>query len=199
MAELLLLSGLPGVGKTTTAKLLQEWGRGEVARIHFGALLREAVAARLEVELSHEAFREAFAELLCEGDFIAASAAARAAADGAEAKVCVLDSHAVAPVDSGLLATPDGPRRTALLGVTGLVHIAAAGAVERIVENGGREGRRPWSAAEVDAAEGMQVAVMVAYGMAYECPLVVVDSGGRAEDVAARVESAMKSIFGGSP
>lgn len=196
MAELLQLSGLPGIGKTTTAELLEERSEGRLARVHFGVLLREAVEARLGREISHQSFRESFAGLVCEADLVAASAAARELAQSAPAEVCVLDSHAVTPIDAGLLATPDGPRRTALLALTGLVHISAREAVERIVANGGRGGRHPLSATEVEVAESVQVAVTVGYSMAYECPLVVVSGAGDPKSVAAAVESAIRSIYG---
>src|SRR4051794_28521856 len=115
MADLLLLTGLPGIGKTTVVERLVAREVRTFTRVHFGALLRESVERRLSRVMTHCEFRARFAETLTYADIEAATAGAREQADRAEAAICLLDSHAVTPPDVGIRVTPDTAERLAVL------------------------------------------------------------------------------------
>lgn len=191
MAKLLLLTGLPGVGKTTTAAALPA---PYYERVHFGGLLRQVVEKNLGAVLPHEVFRERFYRLVDAAVVRDAVLLARDLVSQSTATVCVLDSHAVTQTPSGLRATPDDPKRIQLLRFDGIIHLSSSTCVERVVENSCQGGRLRMSADDVVVAEQVQLAVCVTYASAHDCPLVVVSANGDSLTVLRRVDLAARSI-----
>ena len=193
MAHLVLLTGLPGIGKTTIATALP---RPFYQRIHFGALLRSVVERRTSKPLTHTQFRHDFSRLIDAGVLHGASVLARHEADLSSSEVCVLDSHAVTPTAVGLRVTPDDSKRRRLLRFKAIVHLGLAGCLRRVLANCGSEGRHALSEADAQVAEYLQLSTGVVYAASYDCPLLVVKADGNIEQTVRRVDAAIRSAVG---
>jgi adenylate kinase len=193
MASLYLISGLPGIGKTSVVSQLCNRYPDTYERLHFGALLREVVEQHSSATMAHAEFRARFRELVTREVIESATLSTRRQVDNSPAPVCLLDSHAVSPTIAGIRCTPDSPERLRLLGLAGIVHLALAGALERVLANGEIDGRVMMSEAEAEVAEQAQLATIVIYAAMSDCPAVIVDSSGPVEGVAERVDGAIRA------
>lgn len=193
MPRLILLTGLPGIGKTTVATSLPT---PYFERLHFGGLLREVIDLRRGSALTHVEFREQFHRLVDAPVVHDAILRARECVSRSTAQVCILDSHAVSQTPEGLRATPDDLTRVKLLRFDGIVHLAAADCLQRVVENSRKAGRQPISEAEASIAEQMQLAVSVFYASAHDSPLLVVQATGEVLQTVQRIDLAIRTLLG---
>ncbi len=190
MAVLVLLTGLPGIGKTTVATGLPQ---PFYERIHFGGILRQIVEQRLGYRVSHEWFRRNYQSHVDACTIELATAAAADQVSKSRATVAVLDSHAVTPTVAGLRVTPDSQQRLNALRLKLIVHLRATTCRERVVENSRVEGRLALSDADVAEADYVQVATDVLYASACDCALTLVSAAGSAVDTVARVDAAVQA------
>lgn len=193
MPHLVLITGLPGVGKTTVAT---ELSKVSYQRVHFGGLLRAAVERRVGRVITHEEFRRDFPTLVSAEDIEAATVLAREAVDKSTSSTCVLDSHAVTPTRGGLRVTPDDSNHMRLLKVDLVVHLGLTGCVERVVRNSRADGRHPVTEQEALLAESLQLSTCVVYASGYHCPLIVVQAGGALSETVQRVDNAIRTGLG---
>jgi hypothetical protein len=105
----------------------------------------------------------------------------------------LIDSHAVTPAPQGLRATPDTAARVTAFGYSVIVHLAATGSEQRILQESAREDRTTMTASEVASAETMQLSIVAGYAGLCDCPLYVVSAGGGVEEVAERVGLAISA------
>lgn len=192
MAKLLLLTGLPGVGKTTVATSLPG---PFYERVHFGGLLREAVERQAGMTISHSAFREDHHRLVTPGIVRDATVRVRELAGRSTAQVCVLDSHAVTPTPVGIRAIPDNMELIQCLSFDGIIHLSSDECLDRIVHNSNLDGRQRMSRAEATVAETVQLSVSTLYASAHGCPLIVVRAGGDMDTTIKAVDAAIQSIL----
>ena len=191
MAKLFLLTGLPGVGKTTVATSLRN---PFYERIHFGALLREAVERKTGFPLTHSAFREDHHRLVTSAIVRDATLRVRELASRSTVRVCVLDSHAVTPTPVGIRAIPDNMELIRCLKFDGIVHLSSEECLDRVVQNSNAEGRQRMSITEAAVAETLQLSVSTLYASAHGCPLMVVPAVGDMEKTIKAVDAAVQSI-----
>jgi adenylate kinase len=196
MAKLVLLTGLPGVGKTTVATSLR---KPFYERLHFGGLLRQAVERQTGASLSHSAFREEHHRLVTAAIVRDATLRARELANGSPAGVCVLDSHAVTPTPVGIRAIPDNLELIQSLRFDGIVHLSAEECFDRVVRNSNLDGRQRISMTEAAVAETLQLSVSTLYASAHGCPLMVVPAGGDMDDTIKAVDAAVQAIVTTEP
>jgi len=191
MAKLVLLTGLPGVGKTTVATSLE---KPFYERLHFGGLLREAVERQRGLALAHSVFRENHHRFVTPAIVRDATLRVRELVDRSTARVCVLDSHAVTPTPVGIRTTPDNMERIQALGFDGIVHLSSDGCIERVVENSDLNGRQRIHPAEAAVAETLQLSVCTLYASAHDCPLIVVPALGTTASTIGAVDAAVRSM-----
>jgi adenylate kinase len=98
---LALLTGSPGVGKTTVATALAARYPMQVETVSFGTLIHQAVNDRHRGELSYAEFRRLAAQLVRQADIEAATDLVIALKSSLGAKWLVVDSHAVAQTSYG--------------------------------------------------------------------------------------------------
>ena len=192
MPRLVLLTGLQGIGKTTVATSLKP---PFYERIHFGGLLRDIVEHRIGSALTHEAFRSRFFETVDGSVVHEAVVKARQRVAASDARVCVLDSHAVSQTPLGLKATPDNAERLQLLTFSAIVHLSAAECADRVIANATTHGRQPMTALQVLTAEHLQLSVDVLYASVHDCPVLVVPASGTVDETVERVDQALRSLF----
>jgi len=193
MAHLVLLSGLPGIGKTTIATALQS---PYYERIHFGGLLRTLLERRHREPLPHSQFRQRFSDLIDSYVLTEASILARERANNSLAQVCILDSHAVTPTSVGLRVTPDNNARMQALRLDAIVHLRLAGSLSRVLANCGTDGRHALTEVDATLAEHIQLSTVVLYASYYDCPLLVVPAEGSIVDNVRDVDAAVRSAIG---
>jgi hypothetical protein len=104
---LALLTGSPGVGKTTVATALAARYPMQVETVSFGTLIHQAVNDRHRGELSYAEFRRLAAQLVRQADIEAATDLVIALKSSLGTEWLVVDSHAVAQTSYGWQAYPD--------------------------------------------------------------------------------------------
>jgi adenylate kinase len=187
VADLVLLSGLPGIGKTSVATGLCEDYPSEFGRIHFGGLIRRSIEETHVAFRDHEDFRSRFAGYLTKEILEQATSLVPGELTTCLARVALLDSHAVTPQPNGALkVSPDSLGRLEQLPYAMILHLSASGVEDRVAANSLTAGRRVLEPSVV-VAETAQIAVAVGYAAATDCPLYVVDARGSLEDVKRRV------------
>jgi adenylate kinase len=191
MAKLVLLTGLPGVGKTTVATSLP---KPSYERVHFGGLLREAVERQTGSPLTHSAFREDHHRLVTSSIVRDATLHVRELVSRSTAQVCVLDSHAVTPTPVGIRAIPDNMELIRCLSFDGIIHLSSEECLQRIVQNSNLDGRQQISIAEAAVAETVQLSVSTLYASAHGCPLIVVRAEGNTGNTVKAVDAAVQAI-----
>lgn len=192
MSVAVYVSGLPGIGKTTAVTQLVEARPDEYVRLSFGEALREVTDPDGTVELFRGGATRSVNRVVIEK--ATANLAQRIRDE--PTRVVLIDSHAVTPASEGLRATPDTAGRVAAFGYSVITHLSAAGAEERILRNGGTEGRTAMTASEIATAEMMQLSIVACYASLCDCPLYVLSAAGEAEEVADRLARAITGGLG---
>lgn len=186
-----LITGPPGVGKTTTARNLATVHGDHVETVSFGQLVYQEATAR--TPMTYREFRAAAAGIVTAADLRAASdaLAARAAAARGDARWLIAESHAVAREAFGWQAHPDPPGVLARYRYDILIYLDAPASVilGRIhADQGGRLARDQRDIAVLSA---MQMAVAVGYSAALGVPLNVIDADAPTGTVTAAVASVL--------
>lgn len=187
MSSSVYVSGLPGIGKTTVCNYLVDMRPDRYVRLSFGELLRDVAVPQASVE----SFRANSSANVDRAAIEAATVAGAERIRNEASRIVLVDSHAVTPVAEGIRATPDTADRVTQFGYSVIVHLDASTAETRVVENGGSEGRRAMTAAEVASAEVMQLSIVTHYASLCDCPLYVVSARGSTAEIAGRAEDAI--------
>lgn len=191
---LVLLTGVPGCGKTSLARALVDQHPDVVDAVSFGRLVFDSVRRRTGFQCTYDEFRSTSATMVTAGDVAEATIRLIARVNETEAKkVVILDSHAVARERFGYRCTPDDPETLRRLGYACILHLYVPSRV--IVDRVQAEpaGRLSRSTAEIDLHEQLQLAVSTYYAGVLGCPLLVLDghdSPGEIAEVAWRLLSA---------
>jgi len=188
-ARVVLLTGLPGIGKTTVATALSE---GDYERVHFGGLIRTVLEREARRSLSHDEFRRDFTRLVDEHTIRLATVLARKQVDSSTSSVCILDSHAVVPTEVGIRVTPDDSELMGLIRADVIVHLGLLGCVDRVVRNSHACGRNPLGEQEALLAESLQLNTCVLYASSCHAPLFVVKANGSVRETIHHVTSAIR-------
>lgn len=105
-----LLTGPPGIGKSSVARQLTDRNPDVVEAISFGRLLHLAVQRRLTTSIDYDEFRSSSASVVTRNDFEEATTElANNTTVRDSNRWLVVDSHAVAREQLGWQANPDTP------------------------------------------------------------------------------------------
>jgi adenylate kinase len=184
---IVLLTGPPGVGKTTVAQRIASLYPRTVKTVGFGRLVYEVVTSRSP--LPYQQFRSVAAEVTTAADLSAAAAklVSLVTATRAEGGWLLVESHAVARETFGWQAHPDPPSVLESYAYDTLVHLDAPAHVILRRSRADDGGRLAQDERDVAVLATIQMAVSVYYAAVLGVPLNVIDAGGPAEEVVASV------------
>lgn len=120
-----LLTGPPGVGKSSIAAALAQRHSLDVEIVSFGRLIYEATRSRLGTGFSYNEFRESAADLVRNEDIMAATASIVERKPRLSHKWLIVDSHAVAKTKYGWQAYPDTPETLNLFSYDTIIYLHA--------------------------------------------------------------------------
>lgn len=184
-----LLTGPPGVGKSSLAGKLTERNQGVVQAIGFGELLRKAVERRLGTPLDYSIFRASAASLVTRKDLEeVASQLVNNPVSSDPSRWLVVDSHAVARERCGWQANPDTPETLGRYGYSSILLLDAPARVilKRIRKSPG--GRLIKTRRDVSILCALQRGIATYYSGTLGCPLWVIDARPGIDQVAEAVE-----------
>jgi adenylate kinase len=175
-----LLTGAPGVGKTTVSESLCRQDPGVFCALRFGRYVYEAVLSRTGEKLEYQNFRRNSAALVTEQDiYRATDRAARVINDQTRAsRITIVDSHAVSKEHYGWRAVPDGPRLLAKFGYSWVIQLYTP--PELVIERTRHspDGRLAGAPEDVAIMQALQFSVSIYYAATLGKPLHVVSNTG---------------------
>lgn len=183
-----LLTGPPGVGKTTVAT---ELARGHAARIEsvsFGQLIYASVRARLGQDFTYAEFRESASRLVTKADIETATEAVARKAVGLAETWLLVDSHAVAKTRYGWQAHPDNPATITRFAYDLILYLDAPADIVLARARNQMDGRAIISIRDIDILARLQMSISSYYAGIINCPLEVVDATGDVASVVGTLE-----------
>lgn len=189
---LTLLTGVPGIGKTSTCAHLEEQWPTRYKHLPFGAFIRQVLqkAAVTERDLRLRPTALVSPAVISE----ATELLRQAVAELPLRVMGLLDSHAVSQDDYGYVSTPDGPEYFRHLQYAAIVNLHTGPAEVLRRSQQCSTGRRAGSVEEVELHATLQLAVSSGYAMANACPLYVVRADRNLQDVAATVHQLLTRV-----
>ncbi|HZR82560.1 MAG TPA: AAA family ATPase [Candidatus Binatia bacterium] len=192
-----LLTGVPGVGKSSVARWLEERCDARYRWVPFGELIRQALNELAGSRVEEAQLRREPTSLVTEAVLEHATRQLVAmCASSARRVVVIVDSHAVSQDQFGFRSTPDGPSYFKALRYDAIVQLVLPGQeiLDRTpVGTGGRQAR---SGVDLDFHSSLQLMVSTFYAAMSECPLFVVSADGAVSEVAARVDGVLTRVVG---
>jgi adenylate kinase len=195
-----LLTGPPGIGKSSVARQLIDRNPDVVEVISFGQLLHLAVERRLATSINYAEFRSSAASVVTRSDFEEATielAKNKTASD--PSKWLVVDSHAVAREEFGWQANPDIPGTLQQYAYNVIILLDAPSQVvlKRIRKRPG--GRLIKTKRDVEILSALQRGIATYYSGTIGSPLWVIDAKPSINSVVVAVESVLALRVYGPP
>jgi adenylate kinase len=185
---LVLLTGIPAVGKTSVAEELQSRDPQQFQHFRFARLILQAVRDRRgEPNLSYSNFKNRSAQLVTRADIAVATELLLAAAPRSDRRFLLVDSHAVSKANYGYRATPDSPDMLQRLGYRLIVHLFADPETV-IARSSTGEHSQYTSERDVALLEQAQIATSIFYAATGGSQLHIVNANAPVNDVASTVE-----------
>lgn len=183
-----LLTGAPGVGKSTIASMLQRRWPRRFEVVPFGRLLYTACKSRMNQDFTYEEFKKSSASYVTQPDIIAASGRLQyMIRHQRNSRWLIVDSHAVAREQYGYRATPDDPVTLKKFAYSYIIQLTADPKViaQRVVSE---PARVQLTSGQVGSLQLIQMSISIYYAGTLGCPLHLVDAEGPVHNTVDRVE-----------
>jgi adenylate kinase len=187
-----LVTGVPGVGKTTSCRFLARTRPDRYFHVPFGDLILRALNRHdlNEVDLRRSAADLVTPKILSVAtDMLVAQAAA-------ESRVVLVDSHAVSQTRHGYVVTPDGDSYFTRVRYNAIVQLFASAPTVLSRSGAASSGRQARTEHDIEMHFSLQSAVSVGYAAASECPLLLIDAEDTVELVAAGMDECLQHALG---
>jgi adenylate kinase len=187
-----LLTGPPGVGKSSVARQLAGRNPDIVVATSFGQLLHRAVERRLATSILYSEFRSSAASLVTPSDLEEATIELAGNATVSDPnRWLIVDSHAVAREEFGWQANPDTPSRLRRYAYNMIIMLDAPAQVvlERIKKT--PNGRLINTERDVALLSELQRGIAIYYSGTIGCPLWIIDAEPNINTVVDVVEATL--------
>lgn len=168
---IVLVTGVPGVGKTTLCQFLAATRPSEYAHVPFGSLILRALCVDQVTETD---LRKSAASLVTRRVLDEATEMLMAEVAKQSKRIVLVDSHAVSQDRFGYVVTADGASYFSRLRYGAVVQLFASPSTVLSRSAKAVSGRQASSETDIETHFLLQSAVSVGYSVACECPLFVV-------------------------
>lgn len=183
-----LMTGVPGVGKTSVCAGLTNKFPKRYRHLPFGRLIRQVLSEAGE-EISEKALRQDVTAFVTPAVLAAATdELIRQTHSGASSTWTLIDSHAVSQDWYGYLVTPDGSAYFSRVKYDAIVNLYADEVAVLARSHTASSGRRALTAADVALHAQLQAAVSIQYASYAQCPLYFISADTTLEDVVSSVD-----------
>lgn len=189
---IVLVTGVPGVGKTTSCGFLARTLPDRYFHLSFGGLILRALN---RPDLNEVDLRRSAADLVTP-KILSVATGMLVAQAAAESRIVLVDSHAVSQTRHGYVVTPDGDSYFTKVRYNAIVQLFASARTVLSRSEGATSGRQARTEHDIEMHFALQSAVSVGYSAASECPLLLVDAEDTVELVAASVEECLQNALG---
>lgn len=192
-SRLCYLTGVPGVGKTTTARLLAELDSARFTRVSFGELILE-VLRRESANMSEGHLRVHGRELVTSTLLQTATGLLQDRISAASTQWVVIDSHAVSQYGTDFVADPDGPSFFSEFLYDAIVHLRAEPAVVLARTQRDGTGRQAESVGDLAFHDQLLTAVSTLYASLSSCRAFFLNADRTPVDVGRAVISVLSKV-----
>jgi adenylate kinase len=192
---IILVTGVPGVGKTSLCRFLAGTRPNRYIHVPFGNLILRALDRE---EITEPELRSSAASLVTPSILAVATEMLMIEIAKSSGHIILIDSHAVSQNRFGYVVTPDGASYFGRLRYTAIVQLFASPSTVLTRSAAAVSGRQAIFERDVDMHFMLQCCVSVGYSAASECPLLVVEAEENVNRVAVNVESLLSNVLGGS-
>jgi adenylate kinase len=189
---IVLVTGVPGVGKTTSCRFLARTRPDRYLHLPFGGLILRALNRD---DLNEVDLRKSAVDLVTP-KILSVATDMLVAQTAAESRIVLVDSHAVSQIRHGYVVTPDGDSYFARMRYNAIVQLFAPARTVLSRSEAALSGRQARTEHDIEMHFLLQSAVSVGYSAASECPLLLVDAEDPIELVAASVEECLQNALG---
>ena len=184
---LVLVTGVPAVGKTSVCQYMSATWPSRYLHVPFGRLLLEAIS---DAQVTEQSLRESPSEFVDASTIRLATETLLSVAQRTPSDVTVLvDSHAVSQDRFGYVARPDGDDYFRTVQYSAIIQLHADPAVVLQRTDVNRDGRHATTMEDLSTHFLLQAAVSMSYARASSCALYVVWAQESVESVAHTVDS----------
>jgi adenylate kinase len=192
---IVLVTGVPGVGKTSLCRFLVDARPHRYVHIRFGNLILRALDRD---EITETELRRSAASLVTPSILEVATEMLMAEVAKNSERIILVDSHAVSQNRYGYVVTPDGASYFGRLRYAAIVQLFALPSTVLARSAALASGRQASVERDVNIHFMLQCSVSVGYSAASECPLLIVEAEKGVDRVAANVESLLSDVLEGS-
>ncbi len=190
---IVLVTGVPGVGKTTLCSSMVDSWPGDYAHISFGKLILKALNPNTEL-VTEPDLRRSAASLVTRTILAEATELLMVRVAKEQQRIVLVDSHAVSQDKFGYIVTPDGRTYFDRLQYGAIVQLHAAPLTILSRTAPAASGRQARSEKDIELHCILQSAISVGYSAASECPLYVVEAEEPTEALAVTVHRLLQGI-----